>query len=265
MNSPESPPVFFRQLLALTFFVCLHLHFTLPAFAQKKQEDRVYDGVQTPAEMPGGLEGFQKYLSDNLVYPTSSIRNKTQGTVVVSFIVEKNGSVSNVEVKSGLDQACNNESVRVISKSPKWKPARHDGQVVRQRLTVPIQFKMPGSAADTAKTSTADSTQSGDLKRVDPEQPARPENGQEAFFKYLQENQKYPAKARKNQVQGKVMVEFIVEKDGTLTNLKVIKRLGNGLDEEALRLINKGPKWLPAEYKGEPIRQKMILPVIFQL
>ena len=87
----------------------------------------------------------------------------------------------------------------------------------------------------------------------------------DAFFAYLKNNQQYPAKARKNKVQGKVMVSFTVEKDGKLTDLKVEKKLGNGLDEEALRLLEKGPKWLPAQCKGEPIRQKMILPVIFQL
>jgi protein TonB len=61
------------------------------------------------------------------------------------------------------------------------------------------------------------------------------------------------------------MVEFIVEKDGRLTNIKVLKALGDGLDEEAVRLIENGPMWLPALYQGQPIRQKMILPVVFQL
>ena len=61
------------------------------------------------------------------------------------------------------------------------------------------------------------------------------------------------------------MVEFVVEKDGSLTGARVIKRMGSGLDEEALRLIHAAPKWEPATFQGKPIKQKMVLPVLFQL
>ena len=65
--------------------------------------------------------------------------------------------------------------------------------------------------------------------------------------------------------KGKVMVEFMVQPDGALTDARVLKKMGSGLDEEALRLIKTAPKWEPATYKGRPLKQKMVLPVIFQL
>lgn len=228
-----------------------------------QKADVVYDAVEFPAQPQGGMHAFQEYISNNLTYPTLSLRNKTQGTVEVTFIVEKSGAVSNVEIAKGLDDACNKEALRVVKNSPRWEPARHQGQTVRQKVNLPLVFNIPGQLAP--PPPTAYPQESGPPKPISPEQSARPEGGQDAFFAYLQKNQKYPAKARKNQVQGKVMVEFVVEKDGSLSNLKVIKRLGNGLDEEAIRLIENGPKWLPAKFNGEPIRQKMVLPVIFQL
>ncbi|MBC8084688.1 MAG: energy transducer TonB, partial [Hymenobacter sp.] len=65
--------------------------------------------------------------------------------------------------------------------------------------------------------------------------------------------------------EGRVMVEFIIQKDGSLTDAKVLKPLGSGLDQEALRLIKTAPKWTPATYQGQPLKQKMVLPVLFQL
>ena len=89
--------------------------------------------------------------------------------------------------------------------------------------------------------------------------------GTEAFFEWIQQNQKYPALALQRKVQGKVLMEFVVQKDGTLTDIKPVQRLGSGLDEEAIRLIKAAPKWQPATYKGQPIKQKMVLPVLFSL
>lgn len=257
-----------RKNLGSGLIITLLLFSAPLAFGQGKEP--VYEAVEYPAQPKGGYSGFQDYISRNLTYPTFSLRNKTQGTVEVAFIVEKNGTVSNAEVVKGLDESCNSEALRVIKNSPKWEPAKHNGQTVRHKITVPLLFTMPVQAtapAASAASTSADAPVMEDpnLKRVTPEMAAHPEMGTEDFFVYLKKNQKYPAKARKNQVQGRVMVEFVVEKDGSLSNLKVIQKMGSGLDEEAVRLIEKGPKWVPAQYNGQPIRQKMILPVIFQL
>ncbi|RFP63698.1 energy transducer TonB [Hymenobacter lapidiphilus] len=100
---------------------------------------------------------------------------------------------------------------------------------------------------------------------VTADRPARPVGGTDAFFEWIQTNQKYPALALQRKIDGKVMMEFIIEKDGSLTGIKPIKRLGSGLDEEAIRLLKAAPKWEPALYKGQPVKQKMVLPVVFSL
>ncbi|MBK0401458.1 energy transducer TonB [Adhaeribacter sp. BT258] len=244
---------------------------SVPVLAQQAKTDQVYTAVEQPAQPGGGIEAFSEYISRNLTYPTVSLKQKTQGTVEVTFIVEKNGTISNINIEKGLDQACNEESLRLVRNSPKWQPAKHGGKHVRQRISMPLIFRIPDTTATAATTKNSGAgnlpeyNENLELKAVTPEQPARPVNGTDAFFAYIRENQKYTAKARRNQIQGKVMVEFMVEKDGRITNLKILKPLGNGLDEEAIRLIENGPMWLPALFQGQPIRQKMILPVIFQL
>ncbi|MFC5269080.1 TonB family protein [Adhaeribacter terreus] len=263
------PSVFISSgKVALVITGVLAFFFSVPALAQQAKNDQVYSAVEQPAQPTGGIEAFSEYISRNLTYPTVSLKQKTQGTVEVTFIVEKNGSISNINIEKGLDEACNEESLRLVRNSPKWQPAKHDGKNVRQRISMPLIFRIPDTTATAKNTGTGnlpEYNENLDLKPVTPEQPARPVNGTDAFFAYIREQRRYTTKARNKQIQGKVMVEFIVEKDGRLTNIKVLKSLGSGLDEEAVRLIENGPMWLPALFQGQPIRQKMILPVIFQL
>lgn len=85
------------------------------------------------------------------------------------------------------------------------------------------------------------------------------------LFEFLSMNVKYPAEAEKNDVQGRVIVTFVVEKDGEVSNAKVVKSVNPALDAEALRVINAMPKWTPGMQGGEPVRVKYTVPVTFRL
>ncbi len=100
---------------------------------------------------------------------------------------------------------------------------------------------------------------------TEPFTPARPHNGLEAFYRQVSKNVKYPAAARKNGIQGKVYVEFVVEKDGSLSGLKAIKGIGGGCDEAAIDAIRFAGKWDPAVHRGQLVRNKMVLPIGFHL
>ncbi len=97
------------------------------------------------------------------------------------------------------------------------------------------------------------------------EQPATPPGGMAAFYKYVAKEINYPKMARRLHVEGKVYVQFVVDKDGSLTDIKVVKGIGSGCDEEAIRVIKKAPKWNPGKQRGRPVRQRMSIPLIFQL
>jgi protein TonB len=108
---------------------------------------------------------------------------------------------------------------------------------------------------------------SGDSNKIYTSVEKIPEfpGGMEKFVEYLKTNLKYPAVARDNKVEGRVFVDFVVEKDGTLTNVKVVRGIGNGCDEEAVRVLKNSPKWHPGILNGHPVRVDFTLPISFEL
>ena len=97
------------------------------------------------------------------------------------------------------------------------------------------------------------------------EDQPQPKGGMAAFYEYIGKKLKYPAQARRMGIEGKVFVEFVVDKDGTITNVKAIKGIGAGCDEEAIRVIQSSPKWNAGKQRGRPVKVRMILPITFKL
>jgi protein TonB len=281
---------------AILLFSALLLATTAPALAQKPTKlkypsddnSRVYDAVEQPAVPKGGPQGYADYLASHQKYPTAAMQAKQEGTVMVTFVVEKSGGIGEVEVKQPVAPLLDAEAMRVIKAAPKWTPAHHKGKVVRQRVTVPVSFVLaegsgevveipaagsakpgqplpPGAVEAAPGTSSVIGTTASGASIIRPEKGTQPVGGTAAFFAWVAANQKYPDLARKRKIQGKVLVEFIVQPDGSLTDVRVPKKHGSGLDEEAIRLIKTAPKWEPALYQGKPIKQKMVLPILFQL
>lgn len=97
------------------------------------------------------------------------------------------------------------------------------------------------------------------------EETAQPKEGISEFYKYVVENIKYPAQARRMNIEGRVYVEFVVGKDGKIFDAIAIKGIGAGCDEEAVRIIMGSPAWNPAKQRGKPVKQRMVLPITFRL
>lgn len=97
------------------------------------------------------------------------------------------------------------------------------------------------------------------------EESANFPGGLSEWAEYLRKNQKYPKEARKKRIEGRVFAEFIVEKDGRISNVKIVKGIGNGCDEETIRLLQMSPPWNPGKCNDEPCRQKFIQNIMFRL
>ena len=95
------------------------------------------------------------------------------------------------------------------------------------------------------------------------DQSAKFQDGYNSIIKFVQENIKFPAEAQENNVHGKLMVSVVVEKDGSLSDIKIKKGLGYGLDEEIVRIIKMMPKWQPAQHKGKTVRQSQTIVIPF--
>ncbi|GAB3217482.1 energy transducer TonB [Algoriphagus aestuariicola] len=108
----------------------------------KEVADEILDFTEVRAEFQGGMEAWYKYLRSNLSYPKQAQRLGVEGTVIVRFVVNTNGSIQDVEVARSVDPSLDEAAMEVILNSPAWKPARHNGRAVRSRMTIPIKFKL---------------------------------------------------------------------------------------------------------------------------
>ena len=110
---------------------------------EEEEEEVVFVVVESMPEFPGGQQALFKYLGDNVKYPVIAQENGIQGRVICQFVVNKDGSIVDVEVvRSGGDPSLDKEAVRVIKSMPKWKPGKQRGKAVRVKYTVPVNFKL---------------------------------------------------------------------------------------------------------------------------
>jgi protein TonB len=97
------------------------------------------------------------------------------------------------------------------------------------------------------------------------ETPAAPKGGFGAFYQDIGDRIRYPAPARRMRIEGKVFVEFVINRDGSIQDVRAVKGIGAGCDEEAVRVIQTAPEWVPARQRGKTVRQRMVLPITFKL
>lgn len=105
-------------------------------------KEKVYQIVEQQPSFPGGREELFKYLAYNVKYPIDAAENKIEGRVLVTFVVEHDGSISNVNVANSVYPSLDKESIRVVSGMPKWIPRKANGKTVRVKYTIPITFRL---------------------------------------------------------------------------------------------------------------------------
>jgi len=108
----------------------------------EEDPNKIFTSVEQVPEFPGGLDGFNKYLSKNIRYPAVARENNTQGRVIVTFVCERDGSLTDVHVLRDIGDGCGDEAVRVIKASPHWKPGIQNGRPVRVQYSVPVNFTL---------------------------------------------------------------------------------------------------------------------------
>jgi TonB family protein len=111
----------------------------------------VFDKVDEAPQFPGGMAGMMQYLSSNIRYPEDAREAGTQGRVIVSFIVEKDGSISNAKVAKPTYSSLDEEALRVVSAMPNWMPGKQNGQAVRVKYSVPVSFRLGNKEATNVK------------------------------------------------------------------------------------------------------------------
>lgn len=113
-----------------------------PPKEREEEEEEIFVVVENQPEFPGGQAAMMKFLSENIKYPVIAQENGIQGRVICNFVVERDGSITDVQVVRGVDPSLDKEAVRVIQSMPKWKPGMQRGKPVRVRFTLPVVFRL---------------------------------------------------------------------------------------------------------------------------
>lgn len=131
----------------LILFTMMTFCMSATAWAQKtvvsnetEQEENAFDVVEDMPEYPGGMSALMQFLSQNMKYPEDAMKLNKQGRVLVTFIIEKDGCVSNAVVVKNVWPSLDAEALRVVRAMPKWTPGKQNGKVVRVKFTIPFNF-----------------------------------------------------------------------------------------------------------------------------
>ncbi|MBP3750122.1 MAG: energy transducer TonB, partial [Prevotella sp.] len=108
----------------------------------KEEETKVFDVVEQMPSFPGGMGALMQYLSSHIKYPVVAEENGIQGRVICTFIVERDGSITDTRVARSVDTSLDKEAVRVINSMPRWIPGKQNGSACRVKFTLPVTFKL---------------------------------------------------------------------------------------------------------------------------
>lgn len=289
-----------KRLSVLKYFLILPLAGLIVLMSACKQEDGsmpsiaggyiLHQNLDKWPEPEGGLKKVYEYVENNTKMPEEARRNHVNAKIVVGFIVEENGSLSNFKINyvtfadpqkavKKIGYGCDEEAMRVVKDMPfKWKPAILKGKPVRQSMFINVFFgsqevfelKNPPieleslptpEQAEYYKSLHKKGTQS---KIPKPDKTAVTWNDQ--IFRFISENVHYPENQRKNDVSGIVYASFVIDEKGNITDAKIEKGINKDFDDEVLRVIHLIKPVEPAKGPdGKPVKYKVTIPVKFKL
>lgn len=277
-----------------TFLLLLSVLFS--AIPMMAQHEGICTNPDAPAQFPGGKKALHSWVNDHIVYPTDGFIPPT-GRIILRLTVEADGSVSySTPVKRSHYGELEYAATDCIALMPKWTPAMKEGKAVKSYVFLPFNFKKTDSAEivrlqggitkekmaqlyayEMSEVSDDDKASVGIVSQEEifvdetagrkasvkknPEFPG----GNSALSRWLSAKLRYPDNAMDNDAQGRILVQFKVETDGSVSDAEVMNNIFPELDREALRVVNSMPKWIPGTVDGVPTRTTFRLPITFAL
>lgn len=270
-------------------------------------EEKIFDIVERSASFYGGDEVLMRWLMQNTSYPEECGKTGVEGRVIASFVVDTDGSITNVKIVRSPNERLSKEVVRLVKSMPRWQPAMQDNKFVRSRVNLPIMFLIsPKFKAEnriskeeidysyymnmdteepenyiTTNNNIYDDffTETRNLRQVSltyPKQPIKPKNDifeQDAELVYMQKsNLYYPKECAEQGIQGRVLINFSVGKDGKPRNIKVIESPHPELSKEATTFVKSSMLFMPKakitigpKPSAKYYKTDFCLPIVFKL
>jgi TonB family protein len=239
-----------------------------------------YTTTTTPIEVksgepnyPSGNNSFYDLLSRRIKMPDAAVQKGVKGYVKLSFTVGLQGNLSDFQVQNSLGFGCDEEAIRVIKSLGNWSPAQKDGQAFVSKKSISVAFGVPQlreSYTEQVKQEIPEPPR--EVMRVQEEeiytaveQPAEFPGGMAEYVKYIEKNLIYPEDAKTKKIEGNVYVQFMVFTDGSANNFQILKSMGSGTDEEAIRVLKSVPRWKPGNQSGRAVPSRLTIPVKFKL
>ena len=218
----------------------------------------------------GDLQDFRTWVQSRVKYPVEVLEQGISGRVVVTFVVERDGSMSSIKVLQTPDRLLTNEVLRVIESVPagSWTPGMQQGEPVRVKYTLPVEFRsMTGEEASFAKSQTAETAGEDEPCLMAETMPKFRGGDLLNFRTWVQSQIRYPVEALEQGISGRVVVAFVVECDGSVGAVEVLQAPDKSLAAEVVRVLESVPagSWTPGMQQGEPVRVKYIVPVDFKM
>jgi len=227
------------------------------------------------------LQPFYKHLGNTIKYPSTAANNNIQGNLIVNFTASNN-AIQDIIVEPKLGYGTDEEVAVALAKyngsalangkysmrieyrlSGTFTPILNEEAVVKKGIKSLNTVTIMGYAPK--QQNVAEGDDNTIYSFVSMETPPSYPGGIEKFYRFLGENIKYPEEAQKSEISGNVFVSFTVEKDGSLSDIKVDRKLGYGTDEEAVRVLNLSRRWNPGLQNGKAVRVKYNIPIKFHL
>jgi TonB family protein len=214
-------------------------------FRRKNPED-------FPTFKGGNMLTFQKWVADNTKYPQIAKQNGIKGRVYVGFSIQPDGSLSNISITGASDLSLGDAVLKTVQNSPKWEPAKNPEAREPFQTSVGIKFDLPDKVTE------------DDAFVVIEEMPSFP-GGDVELLKFVRENIRYPEQAKKEGIQGRVVVKFVVNAEGKVEDVVVLKKVHPLLDAEAVRVTLSLPTFIPGKQSGVPRPVYYNMPITFML
>lgn len=203
-----------------------------------------------PAKFVGGNDSLYAYIRKYIKQIPADSGKLLLGHAMVDFAIDTDGAVTDVVVKKSSDNRFDAEAIRLVSAMPHWIPAKLDGEPIKSSKKHVVTFDRKGSNDGKAKTVV--------------EQMPQFEGGERGLMNFIGRNIRYPIKAMEQNIQGKVIVRFVVSDTGEVTQVSVLRGIGGGCDEEAMRVVSLMPPWTPGKQDGVPVSVWYTLPIQFK-
>ena len=268
--APHAQPALFNQL-KIPFFIAFVINISADAqlgtisidadpIASVKEYTAAMKVFDIAPDFTASGHNIYKYINDNLKYPANAT-NSAKGTLKLYYIIDTLGKITDIRINKNVSAEADDAIINILGKAPAYTPGTLYGHKVKVGYTMMLDVDLNTATKTITAQRYIDTNKTYTSVEVPPSFPG----GNDRLYQFISQNVRYPESARAKKIEGRVFISFVVEKDGHLSDIKVVRSPDESLSEEALRVLKLLPRWNPGTQNGKPVRVMFTVPINFSL